>query len=163
MLHNIELALTITRRQWSRYWTHHNNGTKCVSSHKRLHQNVQKVEGRTVTWNISNVLSDEYNQHEKTSLQEGGSQWLTTVYEPTPDHTTPALGNERVNYWQDCIYCIILQIKLHICQMLGRLVHNVHNVHNALLSIPDSPIIVLTLCKCHSHSGCQEWSNHAHQ
>jgi hypothetical protein len=37
---------------------------------------------------------------------------------------------------QDCIYCIIFQIKLHICHMLGR------PVHNAPPSIQDSPIIL---------------------
>jgi hypothetical protein len=43
---------------------------------------------------------------------------------------------------QDCIYCIIFQIKLHICHMLGRLVHN---VHNALPIILDSPLFYISL------------------
>jgi len=63
-----------------------------------------------------------------------GSQQFMNPMQITPHQL---LAMKRSTTEQDCIYCIIFQIKLHICYMLGRLVHKVHNV---FLSILDTPL-----------------------
>ena len=80
----IDLDLRIRRWQqwwwwwWSRYWTQRNSCSKCVSN-QPLHQNVQKAEGKRVTWNITKCTILVKNLHSPFLWRYPNEVWYLLV------------------------------------------------------------------------------------
>jgi hypothetical protein len=181
VLYHIRLQLTPTQHKSLTYNIFHWPYIFCINSlQDYTYKTVQTVYTATKLtnsmycnynhWHSSHHFIINLSDHHPIStismrklvsrrVDHTGSQQFMNPLQITP-HQLLAMKVSATE--QNCVYCIIFQIKLHICYMLGR------PVHNALPSILDSPIIlylinVLTLCKCDSRGSCQECRSHAHQ